>query len=53
MYFLFKWCNFPQNNVRDTIIDIKANKIELQIEDVLTEVSGFLLISIKISGDFE
>lgn len=45
MYFVFKLCNLPQNNLRDTIIDIKANKIELQIEDILTEVSGSLLFS--------
>ncbi|XP_055301093.1 syntaxin-4 [Sitodiplosis mosellana] len=34
---LKRLCNCPPNNIRDTIIDIKANKIELQIEDILSE----------------
>lgn len=37
--FFLQLCNGQQNNFRDTIIDIKANKIELQIEDILSEVS--------------
>lgn len=37
--FLLQLCNYSANNVRETIVDIKANKIELEIEDILNEVS--------------
>ncbi|XP_031628587.1 syntaxin-4 [Contarinia nasturtii] len=34
---LKRLCNSQQNNLRDTVIDIKANKVELQIENILSE----------------
>lgn len=54
--FNLQLCNCPPNNVRDTIIDIKANKIELQIEDILSEVSVlskvFILLKINYCENF-
>lgn len=41
----FQLCQVPQNNIRETVVDIKANKIEMQIDDILTEVSNSKLIS--------
>lgn len=37
-FSFFQLCQLPQNNIRETVVDIKANKIEIQIDDILAEV---------------